>query len=102
MIRVIGYGLSAIAAWVFYLIWISVEVPGSGSLSDRLLAALIFCLFGSFSAALMLMSFPWVVAVCFYRKARWSGAAYFGCVGALLNGCYGLRCFRTFAKATLH
>src|SRR5690348_12849569 len=84
MIRVAGYGLSAIAAWGFYGSWIAVEVPGPGSLSSRLVAALILCLFGGFSAALVLMSFPWILAVWIHRSVRRSRATYFTFVGALL------------------
>lgn len=69
-------------AWAFYVSWIVVEVPGS--FSSRVLAALILCVFGGFSAALVLMGLPWTLAVWVYRNVRWSGAAYFTCVGALL------------------
>src|ERR1700761_9096961 len=84
MIRVVGYGLSAVAAWAFYLTWIAIEFAGPGSLPNRLFAALFVCLFGGFSAAVVAMALPWMLAVWIYRKTRFSGAAYFTCLGALL------------------
>lgn len=84
VIRVAGYAMSAILAWVFYVSWIAAEGPGPGGLRDRLFAALFFCMFGGFSAALVLMTLPWTLVVWMHRKVRLSGAAYFACAGALL------------------
>jgi hypothetical protein len=85
MIRVAGYALSAIVALIFYVGWIAAEVgsPG-GSLWDRVFAALVMCILGGFSAALLWMSLPWVLIVWTFRKVRLSGAAYFAVAGALL------------------
>jgi len=84
VIRVVGYAMSAIVACVFFVSWIAAEVPGPGSLRDRLFAALFFCIFGGFSATLLLMTVPWALVVWMYRKVRLSGAVYFACAGTIL------------------
>lgn len=86
VIMVTGYALSSAVAWVFYLSWIAdaAEVGGPASLQSRLFAALILCVFGGFSAALVLMILPWALIVWIHRKVQWFGAPYFGCAGALL------------------
>ena len=86
MIRVAGYALSAILAWIFYIGCLAIEISFSqqGGLRDILFGALIFCLFGGFSAALVLITVPWIFIVWTYRGIRFSGATYFACAGALL------------------
>lgn len=83
VIRVAGYALSVTASLVFYVSWIAAEV-GPGNLRSRITAALFFCMFGGFSAALVSMILPWVLVVWIYRKVRLSGVVYFACAGALL------------------
>ena len=83
-IRLAGYALSCTLAWVFYVGWIAAESPGPRSLQSSLFAALFFCVFGGFSAALVLMALPWALVVFIFSKVRLPGAAYFPCAGALL------------------
>ncbi len=93
MIRMAGYALSAIVAGIFYVSWIAVEVGGTGSLRDRLFAALFFCVFGGFSAALMFMILPWILAVWIFHKVRLQGTTYFACAGALAMIVFGCIAF---------
>lgn len=83
-IRVVGYVLSSVLAWFIYLGCIAAEFRDPGDSQTHLVAALIVCIFGGFSSALMLMAFPWTVVVWMYRKVRLFGPAYFGCSGLLL------------------
>ncbi len=83
-IRIIGYTMSAGAAWLVYFSCLAAEVPGPGSMSERLLAALIVTLVGGFSVALVLMTLPWMLTVWIYLKVRPSGPAFFACAGVLL------------------
>jgi len=69
---------------IFYVTWIAVEV-GAGSFRDRLIAALVLCAIGGFSAALVLMTLPWALVVWLRRAVRLSGPAYFACAGTLLT-----------------
>jgi hypothetical protein len=93
LVRVASYALSATVACIFYVNWIAVEVgdiPGPSSLSGRLLAASILCVFGGFSAALVLMALAWILVVWIFRWIPLPGAAYFSCAGAslmVLIGC---------------
>src|SRR5580704_3642704 len=89
MTRMAGYALSAIVACIFYVSWIAVTVAGPGSLRDRLLAALFFCAFGGFSAALMFTVLPWILVVWIFHVARLQGAAYFACTGTLAMIVFG-------------
>lgn len=84
MLRVAAYALSSLVAFVFYVSWIAGEVPGPGSFSNRILAALFLCMFGGFSAAIVSMTLPWIVVVWIYRKLRLSGAVYFALLGGLM------------------
>jgi hypothetical protein len=83
-IRVIGYATSVAAAWIVYFWFVVAKTSGPGSVEGRLLAALILALVGGFSAALALMTFPWVFVVWIYSKIRLSGPAFFACAGVLL------------------
>ena len=83
-VRVVGYVLSSVLAWFIYLGCIAAEIRGRGDSQTRLVAALIICIFGGFSAALVLMTFPWTLVVWMYRKIRLFGPAYFGFAGLLL------------------
>jgi hypothetical protein len=82
--RVIAYLVSVLAAWLVYFSCIAVMIPGPGSISARLLAALVFSLVGGFSAALVLIALPWTFAVWTLLKFRKSGPAFLACIGALL------------------
>jgi hypothetical protein len=78
-----GYAVCALLASVFYVIWFAVEV-GPGSFRDRLIAALVLCVIGGFSATLVVMTLPWALIVLVRRAVRLSGPVYFACAGMLL------------------
>ncbi len=89
-IRMAGYALGSTVASAFYIGWIMVEAGDPGSFQTRLIAALILCVFGGFSAAVVLMTLPWTLVVWISCKAQSLGALYFACSGALsmiLVGC---------------
>lgn len=86
LIRVAGYAFSAVLAWIFYVSWIAIETSFSspGNLRDQFFSALLFCVMGGFSAALLVMSALWIVVVWTHRRIRRSAGAYFACAGAIL------------------
>ena len=87
LIRVAGYALCALAAWVFYVGWIvfaTARLSGPSSLSTSIFAAVFLCVFGGFSAALILMTLVWILVVWIHCKVRLPGATYFVCAGTLL------------------
>jgi membrane-bound ClpP family serine protease len=83
-IRVSGFVISSSIAWVFYLAWIAVEIAAPGRSHDRLIAALILCILGGFSAALALLPLPWAGIVWIFSKIRVPGVAYFTIAGTVL------------------
>ena len=86
--RSVGYLLSAIAASLIYVCWLFTEITSARANVARsvfdLGLSLVIWLTGGFSAALVLMVFPWIIAVSAYRRLRWSSRIYFPVVGAVL------------------
>ena len=89
VIRMAGYALSCTVGGAFYMGWIMVEAR-PGSFQTRLIAALILCVFGGFSAAVVLMAPPWALIVWISGKMKSLRAVYFagsGAVSMILVGC---------------
>jgi hypothetical protein len=93
--RSLGYIVSSLSAFLFYVAWIFCELSLSGRGAHEqfvgTLSALIwFALFGGFGVVFLALILPWAVAVSVFPKARWSGKLYFTFVGAILvsvRGC---------------
>ena len=86
-LSVIGYAVGATVASLIYVTWFGfvfmTKTPQAG-LGFRLLLALFFWVAGGFGPALLVMIFPWSLAVWANRKLRWSGQLYFPGVGAFM------------------
>lgn len=76
-IRAAGYAISMAVAWLVYIGGIAAEIPGPGSVAQRLLAASIFSLIGGFAAALALMAPSWILSMWIYLRFRLSGPVFF-------------------------
>lgn len=88
--RAVGYIVGGIVASLIYIGWLLVETvghpPGGADTGLGLGAAfsVFFWLTGGFAAMLVILIFPWGLAVWAHRKLRWPGGIYFPVIGALL------------------
>ena len=87
--RFLGYVVSSLFAFLFYVAWIFCDLSLSGRGAHEqfvgTLGGLIwFALFGGFGVVFLALILPWAVAVSVRPKARWSGRIYFTFVGAVL------------------
>jgi hypothetical protein len=83
--RLVGYLASFSSASVFYLVWLAVQSRTSASHVTVLFQigfALFFWLFGGVAAALILMAFPWYLAVIWHDRPQRSGLMYFSFIGS--------------------
>jgi hypothetical protein len=78
--RLVGYLASFSSASLFYLVWFAVQNRTSASHVTVLFQigfALFFWLFGGMAAALVLMAFPWYLAVLWHGRLQRSGLGEF-------------------------
>jgi hypothetical protein len=88
MNRIAAYGLGAVSASVFYVIWFAIFIQMDSpkvTLGFDIGFALFFWLFEGFCLAVILMSVPWIFAVRLYPRWPWAGWVYFVSIGALLT-----------------
>jgi hypothetical protein len=88
--RAVGYIVGGIVASLIYVGWLLVDTirqPPRGAdtgLGFSVAFSVFFWLTGGFAVMLVLLVFPWGLAVWAHRKLRWLGGIYFPVVGALL------------------
>jgi hypothetical protein len=83
--RMVGYLASFSSASLFYLVWLAVQNRTSAShvtVRFQIGFALFFWIFGGMAAALVLMAFPWYLAVVWHGRLQGSGLMYFSLIGA--------------------
>jgi hypothetical protein len=83
--RMVGYLASFSSASLFYLVWLAVQNRTSAShvtVRFQIGFALFFWIFGGMAAALVLMAFPWCLAVVWHGRLQRSGLMYFSLIGA--------------------
>ena len=83
--RMVGYLASFSSASLFYLVWLAVQNRTSAShVTVRFqIGFALFCwIFGGMAAALVLMAFPWYLAVVWHGRLQRSGLMYFSLIGA--------------------
>jgi hypothetical protein len=83
--RMVGYLASFSSASLFYLVWLAVQNSTSAShvtVRFQIGFALFFWIFGGMAAALVLMAFPWYLAVVWHGRLQRSGLMYFSLIGA--------------------
>jgi len=83
--RLVGYLASFTTASLFYMVWLAVQsrTPGSHeTLRFNIGIALFFWIFGGMAAALVLMAFPWYLAVVSHDRLQRFGLMYFSLIGA--------------------
>jgi hypothetical protein len=91
---ILGYLISSVVAWAFYIAWMSLALlrsPGSKTdLAFNMSFAAIFSVIDGFVPTLGLLILPWVLAVRVYRRVQLPGWIFFPAVGAasvFLIGC---------------
>ena len=90
--RMVGYLASFSSASLFYLVWLAVQNRTSAShvtVRFQIGFALFFWIFGGMAAALVLMAFPWYLAVVWHGRLQRSGLMYFSLIGAAITTVIG-------------
>jgi hypothetical protein len=90
--RPVAYLASFSSASLFYMFWFAVQIMTPDSHVTVLFhigIAIFFWLFGGMAAALVLMAFPWYLALVWHDRLQCSGLMCFSLIGAATTTAIG-------------